>query len=177
MDLKSKIRRIPEFKGVVFWDITPILSDKDALSECVRRLAHHFRDRQVDLVVSNEARGFIIGTAVAYELGVGFVPIRKEGKLPFKVQRLTYTREYGPDTIEIHTDVIKPGQRILVIDDVLGTGGTIDANVRLVEMFGGQVIGIGCMIELDYLHGRERFKDKCEVFALVHYATREQPAA
>lgn len=171
MDLKSKIRRIPEFKGVVFWDITPLLKDKDAFKECIKRIANHFRDKKIDLVVSNEARGFIIGGALAYELGVGFVPIRKKGKLPSKVVNLTYSKEYESDTIEIHEDSIEPGQSVLLVDDLLATGGTIKANVELVEKLGGKIVGMGFLIELEYLHGRKFLGDKYDMFSIINYKT------
>ncbi len=143
MDLKSKIRRIPEFKGVVFWDITPLLKDKKAFKESIKLLANHFSDKKIDVVVSNEARGFMIGAPLAYELGAGFVPIRKEGKLPSKCVELTYEKEYESDTIQIHEDAISPGQRVLLIDDFLATGGTVRANLALIEKMGGKVVGIG----------------------------------
>ena len=171
MDLKSKIRRIPEFKGVVFWDITPLLKDKDAFREVVKKMADYWRNTGVDVIVSSEARGFMLGGAIAYELGVGFVPIRKKGKLPSKTVSLTYAKEYESDTIEIHSDAILPGQRVLLIDDLLATGGTIKANAELVERLGGKVVGIGFMVELDYLHGRERLGDKYEVYSLLRYET------
>jgi adenine phosphoribosyltransferase len=174
LDLKGKIRRIPEFKGVVFWDITPLLKDKDAFRECIKRMADHFRGKDVDVVVSNEARGFIIGAAVAYELGVGFVPIRKKGKLPSKVVNLTYEKEYESDTIEIHEDAIERGQKVLLVDDLLATGGTIKANVDLIKKLGGEVVGIGFLIELGYLHGRENLGDKYDLFALINYETTKE---
>jgi adenine phosphoribosyltransferase len=171
LDVKRKIRRIPEFKGVVFWDITPLLKDKHAFKYSIKQIADHFRNREVDLVVSSEARGFIIGAAVAYELGVGFVPVRKKGKLPSKTVNLTYQKEYEPDTIEIHEDSIAPGQKVLLIDDLLATGGTIKANADLVEKLGGEVVGIGFLIELEYLHGRETIGDKYEVFSIINCKT------
>jgi adenine phosphoribosyltransferase len=171
VDLKSKIRRIPEFKGVVFWDITPLLKDKDAFRESVKKLADHFRGRGVDIVVSNEARGFILGASIAYELGVGFVPIRKKGKLPSMTKSLTYQKEYETDTIEIHEDAIEAGQKVLLIDDLLATGGTIKANAELVEKSGGRIVGIGFLIELEYLHGRETIGNKYEVFSLLNIKT------
>ena len=171
MDLKSMIRRIPEFKGVVFWDITPLLKDKDAFRECVERMADHFMNKRIDVVVSNEARGFIIGGALAYKLGVGFVPIRKKGKLPSKTVNLTYNKEYESDTIEIHQDSIEPGQKVLLIDDLLATGGTIKANAELVEKLGGQIVGMGFLIELEYLHGREYLGTKYDIFSLVDCKT------
>jgi adenine phosphoribosyltransferase len=171
LDLKSKVRRIPEFKGVVFWDITPLLKDKDAFRECIKRMANHFRGKKIDVVVSNEARGFIVGGALAYELGAGFVPIRKKGKLPSKTVNLTYNKEYESDTIEIHQDSIEPGQKVLLIDDLLATGGTIKANAELVEKLGGQIVGMGFLIELEYLHGREYIGTKYDIFSLVNYRT------
>jgi adenine phosphoribosyltransferase len=168
MDLRSKIRRIPEFKGVVFWDITPLLRDKHAFRECVKQLADHFRRRDVDIVVSSEARGFILGAALAYELEAGFVPIRKKGKLPSKTVRLTYEKEYESDTIEIHEDAVEPGQNVLLVDDLLATGGTIKANAELVEKLGGKIVGMGFLIELGYLHGREALGDKYEVFSIIN---------
>jgi adenine phosphoribosyltransferase len=171
MDLKSKIRRIPEFKGVVFWDITTLLRDKDAFRECIKKLADHFRGKHIDTVVSSEARGFIIGGALAFELGAGFVPIRKKGKLPYKVVSLTYQKEYESDTIEMHGDAIKPGEKILLIDDLLATGGTIKANAELVEKLGGKIVGIGFLIELGYLHGREALGKKYDVFSILNFET------
>lgn len=171
MDLKSKIRRIPEFKGVVFWDITPLLKDKDAFRECIKQMANHFRSKKIDVVVSNEARGFIIGGALAYELGTGFVPIRKKGKLPSKVVNLKYNKEYESDTIEIHEDSIDPGQNVLLVDDLLATGGTIRANAELVEKLGGKVVGMGFLIELGYLHGREFLRGKYDIFSIINYRT------
>jgi len=171
LDLKSKIRRIPEFKGVVFWDITPLLKDKDTFRECIKLMANHFKGKKIDLVVSNEARGFIIGAAVAYELGVGFVPIRKKGKLPSRVASLTYSKEYESDTIEIHEDSIEPRQRVLLVDDLLATGGTIKANAELIEKLGGKIVGISFLIELEYLRGREYLGDKYDVFSIINYKT------
>ena len=171
LDLKSKVRRIPEFKGVVFWDITPLLKDKRCFRECIRLLAEHYRDKTIDVVVSNEARGFIIGAALAYELGVGFVPVRKKGKLPFKCVDLTYKKEYECDTIEIHEDAIEAGQKVLLIDDLLATGGTVKANIALVEKLGGKVVGIGFLIELGYLEGRKALGDKYDVFSIIQCNT------
>jgi adenine phosphoribosyltransferase len=171
VDLKSKIRRIPEFKGVVFWDITPILKSKDCFHQVIETLAAHYKDTKVDLIVSNEARGFIIGAALAYELGVGFVPIRKKGKLPYKCVDLTYKKEYESDTIEIHQDAIGKGQNVLLIDDLLATGGTAEANIELVEKLGGKIVGLGFLIELDYLGGRKLIGKKHDVFSLITLAS------
>ena len=171
MDVKSKLRRIPEFKGVVFWDITPILKDKRLFREVIKRLADHYRGKKIDVVVSNEARGFIIGAPLAYELGVGFVPIRKKGKLPSKCVDLTYKKEYECDTIEIHEDAIEPGQKVLLIDDLLATGGTVKANIELVEKLSGKVVGIGFLIELGYLEGRKALGDRYEIFSIIQCNT------
>jgi adenine phosphoribosyltransferase len=174
LDLKSKVRRIPEFKGVVFWDITPLLKDKTCFKECIKLLADHYRGKDINVIVSNEARGFIVGAALAYELGVGFVPVRKKGKLPFKCVDLTYKKEYECDTIEIHEDAIKRGDKVLLIDDLLATGGTIKANIDLVEKLGGKVVGMGFLIELGYLDGRKAIGDKYEVFSLMQYDSTEE---
>ena len=171
MDLKSKIRRIPEFKGVIFWDITPLLKDKHAFRQAIKQMADPWRGKDVDVIVSSEARGFMLGAALAYELGVGFVPIRKKGKLPSKTVSLTYQKEYESDTIEIHEDAIEPGQKVLLIDDLLATGGTIKANAELVEKLGGKIVGIGFLIELEYLHGRKMLGDKYEIFSIINYKT------
>lgn len=173
LDLKSKIRRIPEFKGVVFWDITPLLKDNNCFRECIKLLADHYRGKNIEAVVSNEARGFIVGAALAYELGVGFIPVRKKGKLPFKCVDLTYKKEYECDTIEIHEDAIEQGQKVILIDDLLATGGTIKANIDLVEKLGGKVVGIGFLIELGYLDGRKAIGDKYEVFSVIQYKTTD----
>jgi adenine phosphoribosyltransferase len=171
LDLKSKIRRIPEFKGVVFWDITPLLKDKIAFRESIRLMAEHFRNKKIDVVVSNEARGFIIAAPLAYELGTGFVPIRKKGKLPAACMGYTYQKEYETDTIEIHEDAIEPGQNVLLVDDLLATGGTMKANIALVEKLGGKVVGIGFLIELGYLKGRETIGNNYEIFSLIKIDT------
>ncbi len=170
MDLKTKIRRIPEFKGVVFWDITPLLKDNKAFKEAIDKLAEHYKGKNIDVIVSNEARGFIVGAALAYVLGVGFVPVRKKGKLPSKCVELTYEKEYESDTIEIHDDAIAKGQKVLIIDDLLATGGTVKANMELIEKLGGKIVGLGFLIELEYLPGRKTLGDKYEVFSLIKYA-------
>src|SRR4030065_2822934 len=167
LDVKSKVRRIPEFKGVVFWDITPILKDKRLFKEIIKRMADHYRGKKIDAVVSNEARGFIIGAPLAFELGVGFVPIRKKGKLPSKCVNLTYKKEYECDSIEIHEDAVAPGQKVLLIDDLLATGGTVKANIELVEKLCGEIMGIGSLIELCYLEGRKALGDKYDVFSIM----------
>jgi adenine phosphoribosyltransferase len=171
IDLKSKVRRIPEFKGVTFWDITPLLKDKTCFRECIKQLADHYRGKAIDVIVSNEARGFIIGAPLAYELGVGFVPIRKKGKLPYKCVDLTYKKEYECDTIEIHQDAIEKGQNVLLIDDLLATGGTVKANIELIETLGGKVVGLGFLIELGYLNGRKALGSKHDIYSLIQLKT------
>src|SRR5512140_1237099 len=171
IDPKTKIRRIPEFKGVVFWDITPLLKDKHCFNECIKKIASHYKGKSIDVIVSNEARGFIIGAPLAYELGVGFVPIRKKGKLPYKCVDLTYNKEYECDTIQIHQDAIEKGQNVLLIDDLLATGGTAKANIELVEKLGGKVVGLGFLIELSYLDDRKAIGTKHEVFSLINLKT------
>jgi adenine phosphoribosyltransferase len=171
INLKSSIRRIPEFKGVVFWDITPLLKDPACFKETIKQFADHYKNKKIDAIVSNEARGFIIGAPLAYELGVGFIPIRKKGKLPYKCLDYTYNTEYSTDSIQIHEDAIKKGQNVLIIDDLLATGGTVKANVEMVEKLGGKVAGVGSLIELEYLAGRKALGDKFEVFSLVKYKT------
>jgi adenine phosphoribosyltransferase len=170
-DLKTKIRRIPEFKGVVFWDITPLLKNKTCFHQIIQQLADQYRDTPIDVIVSNEARGFIIGAALAYELGVGFVPIRKKGKLPYKCVDLTYKKEYECDTIEIHQDAIDKGQNVLLIDDLLATGGTVKANIELIEKLGGKIVGLGFLIELGYLEGRKALGNRNDIYSLVNLKT------
>lgn len=170
-NLKSTIRRIPEFKGVVFWDITTLLKDPACFKNTIKEFAAQYKGKKIDVIVSNEARGFIVGAPLAYELGVGFVPIRKKGKLPYKCLDYTYKTEYSTDCIQIHEDAIKKGQNVLIIDDLLATGGTVKANIELVEKLGGKVAGIGFLIELEYLDGRKALGNKYEVFSLVNYKT------
>ena len=171
MDLRAKIRRIPEFRGVVFWDITPLLQDKHAFREGIKQLANHYRGKDIDVIASNEARGFIIGATLAYELRAGFVPIRKKEKLPSRVIRVTYHKEYEADTIEVHEDAVTPGQKVLLIDDLLATGGTIKANAELMAKLGGEIMGMGFLVELEYLNGREAVGDKYELFSLIKIKT------
>jgi adenine phosphoribosyltransferase len=174
MDLKSKIKRIPEFKGVVFWDITPLLRDKHAFHQCIKELAGHFAGRNVNVVASNEARGFIVGAPVAHEMGVGFVPIRKKGRLPPLVHSISYAKEYENDTIEVKDDGITPGDKVLLVDDLLATGGTIKANADLVEKLGGDVVGMGFLVELQYLNPRKYLGDKYEIHSLITLETTEE---
>ena len=148
-----------------------MLQDKDCFHQCVKLLANHFKNKKIDLVVSNEARGFIIGAALAYELNIGFIPIRKKGKLPWKCVDLTYKKEYESDTIQIHEDAIEKGENILLIDDLLATGGTVNANIELVEKLGGNVVGLGFLVELGYLNGRKLLGKKYDVYSLVKLDT------
>lgn len=168
--LKSKIRDIPDFpkKGIVFKDITTLLQDKTAFQTSIEMLADHFKNKRIDLVVGAEARGFIFGAALAYCLGAGFVPVRKPGKLPSKVLKHEYALEYGTDALEIHQDAIKKGQRVLVVDDLLATGGTIAAVCAMVEKLGGKIVGIGFLIELAFLQGRKKLGDY-EIYSTINY--------
>jgi adenine phosphoribosyltransferase len=160
MDLKSYMRSIPDFPtpGILFWDITPLLADADALRAAIDGLTEPFKDHGVDIVAAVEARGFIFGSAVARALGAGFVPIRKKGKLPFETHAVSYGLEYGKDTIEIHTDAITPGTKVLMVDDLLATGGTVAAACELIEKLGGDIVGVTFLIELAELAGREKLK-------------------
>lgn len=170
MDLKSKIRVIEDFpkEGISFKDITTLLQDGEALKYSIDKMAESLKDKNVDIVVGPEARGFIFGVPVAYALGAGFVPVRKPGKLPAETIETSYSLEYGSDTLAIHKDSIKPGQRVAVVDDLLATGGTLASVVKLVEELGGEVVSINFAIELTGLNGRENFKEY-NVESLVEY--------
>ena len=170
VDLKSKIRDIPDFpkRGIVFKDIMPLLADSEALHETVERLGEFAEPREPDVVLGAEARGFILGAALAYRLGCGFVPARKPGKLPWRTISAKYALEYGFDSLEIHADAIVKGQRVLIHDDVLATGGTAKATVELVEQLGGEVIGLPFIIELEFLNGRDRLNGY-DVYSLLQY--------
>lgn len=160
-ELRSLVRNVVDFPkpGIVFRDITTVIRDPQALRSTVRLMADPFRNADVALVAGIESRGFIFGAAMAIELGVGFVPIRKPGKLPADTTSESYQLEYGTDAIEIHTDAIEPGQRVLMVDDLLATGGTMAAACRLVERLGGQIVGISFLIELEFLGGRKKLGD------------------
>ncbi|MEG6585594.1 adenine phosphoribosyltransferase [Dendrosporobacter sp. 1207_IL3150] len=170
MDFKEKIRVIPDFpeKGIRFKDITTLLKDGIAFQHAIEEIAMPFKDVKVDLVVGPEARGFVVGAPVAYALKAGFIPIRKPGKLPGDTINYQYSLEYGKDILEIHKDAILPGQRVLIADDLLATGGTTKAAVHMVEQLGGIVVGLAFMIELSYLEGR-RSLDKYNIFSLIKY--------
>ncbi len=175
LELKDYIRSIPGFpkEGIVFKDITPLLADGAALKEASKRIADHFRDKEPQLVVGAEARGFIFGTAVALELGIGFVPVRKPGKLPAKTIEYSYELEYGTDTLTMHWDAVKEGQRVLLVDDLLATGGTMEACAHMVEELGGDVVGCGFVIELSFIPGRGKL-EKYDVFSLIDYKSEEE---
>ena len=170
-DLAGRIRDIPDFpkRGIVFKDIMPLLADPESLRETVERLAEFAEPRRPDLILGAEARGFILGAALAYRLGCGFVAARKPGKLPWRTISAKYALEYGFDALELHADAIKPGARVLVHDDLLATGGTARAKVDLVEQLGGTVVGLAFVIELQFLNGREKLAGY-DVFSLVQYA-------
>ena len=172
MDIKSSIRTVPDFpkKGIMFRDITTLLKDKDAFNYVVDKFYEHYKDKRIDKVVSVESRGFIFGSVLAYKLGAGFVPIRKPGKLPAEVIKQEYKLEYGTDSMEIHKDAIKPGERVLVHDDLLATGGTVAAACKLIEKLQGKVEGICFLIELTPLNGRKAIPGK-DVFSLIEYDT------
>jgi adenine phosphoribosyltransferase len=169
-DLKQRIREIPDFPkpGILFRDITPLLSDGQAFRQAIDFIGGRFLDRKIDIVVGVEARGFIMGSALAYKLGAGNALVRKQGKLPFKTNRSTYALEYGTDTLEIHQDAIRPGQRVVLADDLLATGGTISAAADLVRQLGGEIVEAAFLIELTALNGRERLKG-LPVFSLIQY--------
>lgn len=160
MDLKQYVTIVPDFPkpGIQFKDITTIMDKGEVYKYATDQIVNYAREKKIDVVVGPEARGFIIGCPVAYALGVGFVPVRKEGKLPREVIRVEYGLEYGKDVLTMHKDAIKPGQRVLITDDLLATGGTIEATIKLVEQLGGVVAGIAFLIELTYLEGRKRLK-------------------
>jgi len=175
LELKKYIRSIPGFpkEGVVFRDITPLLADGKALKEACKRIADHYRGKKPTLVVGAEARGFIFGAGVALELGVGFAPVRKPGKLPAKTIQHSYELEYGTDTLTMHWDAVKPGQKVLLVDDLLATGGTMEACARMVEQLGGEVVGCGFVVDLSFLPGRKKLA-KYDVFTLIEYASEEE---
>ena len=170
MDLKEKIRVIEGFPtdGISFKDITTLLKDSEGLKECINQMADKFKDLKIDIIVGPESRGFIFATPLAYLLGTGFVPVRKPGKLPSDTVKFEYDLEYGTDSLEIHRDAILPGQKVLIIDDLLATGGTMMTAAKLVEKLGGKVVGLGFLIELEDLNGREKLSDY-RVESLIKY--------
>jgi adenine phosphoribosyltransferase len=170
VDFKQHIRTIEDFPkpGISFKDITTLLKEPGVFQAAIDAFADHFAGQQIDIVTGPEARGYIFASALAYRLGAGFVPIRKPGKLPYKTKRVSYALEYGEDALEVHEDSFEPGQKVLVVDDLLATGGTIRAACDLVEGFGADVVGVGFLIELTFLNGREKLKGY-NSFALVQY--------
>jgi adenine phosphoribosyltransferase len=168
--LKQLIREVPDFpkKGILFYDITTLLKDKVGFATLIDALSEHYLNFGVDLVLAIEARGFIFGPALAYRLNAGFVPIRKPNKLPAETVKWSYELEYGLDTLEIHKDAITPGQRVIIVDDLLATGGTANACVQLAKSLGANVAGLAFVVELDFLNGRKKFEGT-EVFSLLHY--------
>ena len=168
--LRALVRDVPDFpqQGVVFKDITPLLADELAFSTVIDLIVVHFGRGNVDKVVGIEARGFILASPVAYHFGAGFVPVRKKDKLPWNTEAAEYALEYGTATLEIHKDAVAPGERVLVVDDVLATGGTAKATADLVERIGGKVVGISCLIELGFLNGRSKL-DGYDLFTLISY--------
>jgi adenine phosphoribosyltransferase len=170
MDLKQFITVVPDWpkKGIVFKDITTLMDNGEAYKYATNQIVEYARDKEIDLVVGPEARGFIIGCPVAYALEVGFAPVRKEGKLPRETVKVEYGLEYGKDILTMHKDAIKPGQRVLITDDLLATGGTIEASIKLVESLGGIVAGIAFLIELSELEGRKKL-DGYDMLTLMTY--------
>ncbi|HEX6009224.1 MAG TPA: adenine phosphoribosyltransferase [Actinomycetota bacterium] len=173
MDLervKALVRDVPDFpqEGIVFKDITPLLADPIAFSTVIDLIVVHFGRGNVDKVVGIEARGFILASPVAYHFGAGFVPVRKKDKLPWETESADYALEYGTATLEVHRDAVTPGERVLIVDDVLATGGTAAATAQLVERIGGKVIGIACLIELGFLNGRDKLEGH-DLFSLITY--------
>ena len=169
-DLKKMIREVPDFpkKGILFYDITTLLKDKTGFKKVIDALTEQIRPLKPDTVLGIEARGFIFAPALAYNLGAGFVPVRKPKKLPAETERISYELEYGMDTLEMHKDAVRPGMRVVIADDLLATGGTALASVRLVEKLGGQVAGVSFVIELEALKGRDRLVGY-DVVSLLKY--------
>lgn len=168
--LKKLIREVPDFpkKGILFYDITTLLKDKLGFAALIDQLSEHYIGKKVDLVLGMEARGFIFAPALAYRLNAGFVPVRKPGKLPAATAKVSYDLEYGSNTLEIHKDAIQKGQRVIIVDDLLATGGTAAATVELAKSLGAEITGLGFVVELDFLKGREKF-GKYDVFSLLRY--------
>ncbi|MGX7395314.1 adenine phosphoribosyltransferase [Carnobacterium mobile] len=170
MDLKEYIADVPDFpeEGIIFRDISPLMADGEAYRYATNEIVQYAKNKEVDMIVGPEARGFIVGCPVAYELGIGFAPARKKGKLPRETVEVNYGLEYGNDILQIHKDAIKPGQKVLVCDDLLATGGTIAATIKLIEQLGGEVVGTAFLVELSELKGRDKIKDY-DILALMEY--------
>lgn len=170
MDLKEYVAIVKNYpkEGISFKDITPLMNDGKAFKYATDQIVEYAKEKEIDIVVGPEARGFIIGCPVAYAMGVGFAPVRKEGKLPRETVKVEYGLEYGTDVLTIHKDAIKPGQRVLIIDDLLATGGTIEATIKLVQELGGTVAGAAFLIELSYLNGRDKLEG-IDICTLMEY--------
>lgn len=168
--LKALIREVPDFpkKGILFYDITTLLKDKRGLAMLIDALAQNYIGQNIDLVLGMEARGFIFGPALAYRLNAGFIPVRKPGKLPAETTKYDYALEYGTNTLEIHKDAINKGQRVLIVDDLLATGGTAEATAKLASSLGAEIVGLSFVVELDFLNGRDKLQSY-EVVSLLHY--------
>jgi len=168
--LKRLIREVPDFpkRGILFYDITTLLKDKVGLATLIDRLSEHYLNQKIDLVLGMEARGFIFAPALAYRLNAGFIPVRKVGKLPAETVKFDYALEYGTNSLEMHKDAIQKGQRVLIVDDLLATGGTAEATAKLASSLGAEIAGLGFVVELDFLHGREKLKGYDEM-SLLHY--------
>jgi adenine phosphoribosyltransferase len=168
--LKRLIREVPDFpkKGILFYDITTLLKDKVGFATLIDRLSEHYVDQKIDLVLGMEARGFIFAPALAYRLNAGFVPVRKVGKLPAETVKFDYALEYGTNSLEMHRDAIQKGQRVLIVDDLLATGGTAEATAKLASLLGAEITGLSFVVELDFLGGRQKLKGY-EVMSLLHY--------
>jgi adenine phosphoribosyltransferase len=168
--LKKLIREVPDFpkKGILFYDITTLLKDKTGFAQLIDLFSEHYIGKQIDLILGMEARGFIFGPALAYRLNAGFVPVRKPGKLPAATVRCEYELEYGSNCLEVHKDAIEKGQRVLIVDDLLATGGTAVATAQLAKSLGADIAGLAFVVELDFLNGRDKLKPY-NVFSLLHY--------
>ena len=169
--LKKLIREVPDFpkKGIRFYDITTLLKDKLGFATLIDALAEYYLPKKVDLILGMEARGFIFGPALAYRLNAGFVPVRKPGKLPAPAARVEYELEYGTNVLEMHKDAVQNGQRVIIVDDLLATGGTAEATTKLATSLGAEIAGLGFVVELDFLKGREKLK-QYDVYSLLHYS-------
>lgn len=169
-ELRNSIRDVPDFpkKGIIFKDITTLIQKEDLFRRVIDEIAGRYKDKSIDLIACIEARGFIFGGALAYKLGAGLVPIRKKGKLPYKTRTVTYELEYGTDSLQIHEDAMKPGQRVLLVDDLLATGGTTKATTSLIKELKGELVEIAFLIELEFLHGRDKLKGY-NIFSLIKF--------
>ena len=168
--LKKKIREVPDFPkpGILFYDLTTLLGDPEGLRQVIDLMTEHYRDQEIDLVMGIESRGFILAPSIAYNLGAGFVPVRKPGKLPYKTLSSSYELEYGTDSVEIHEDAVEPGQRVLIVDDLIATGGTAAATVQLATRLEADVLSVAFLVELEALQGRKKL-DGFDVFSLLKY--------